>query len=92
MIRVHIPALLQDLTGQAPLVETEIPAGEAISVRQLLDRLDARYPGFAERLIYRNDLIPGMAVFVDGQQGFLKLQEKVSASSEVHFLPPIVGG
>jgi len=36
--------------------------------------------------------MPGIAVFVDGQQGLMKLQEKVHASSEVHFLPPIVGG
>jgi len=92
MIRVHIPALLQDLTGQAALVEVELADGQALSVRQLLDRLNARYPGFADRLIYRDDLIPGVAVFVDGQQGYLKLREKVSASSEVHFLPPIVGG
>jgi molybdopterin converting factor small subunit len=92
MVRVHVPALVQDLTGHSALVEVEIPAEQAITVRQLLERLDVRYPGFAGRMLYRDELIPGIAVFVDGQQGFMKLQEKVHAASDVHFLPPIVGG
>ena len=92
MARVHIPALVQDLTGHAALVDVEIPAGQAITVGHLLERLDTLYPGVAARLLYRGDLIPGIAVFVDGEQGFMKLQEKVTPTSEVHFLPPIVGG
>lgn len=92
MARVHVPALVQDLTGQAAVVEVEMQAGQVLTVRQVLERLDARYPGFAARMLYQDELMPGIAVFVDGEQGFMKLQEKVSAGSEVHFLPPIVGG
>lgn len=92
MARVHVPALIQDLTGDASVVDVEIPAGQVFTVRQLLERLDQRYPGFAARMMYQDDLMPGIAVFVDGQQGFMKLQEKVDSASEVHFLPPIVGG
>jgi molybdopterin converting factor small subunit len=91
MARIHIPALLQDLTHRAT-VEVEIPAQDTLTVGQVLERLDASFPGLRERLLYRGDLLPGIAVFVDGEQGFMKLQEKVRATSEVHFLPPIVGG
>ena len=92
MARIHVPALIQDLTGKASMVEVEMQPGEVLTVRQVVERLDARYPGFAARIMYHDDLMPGVAVFVDGQQGFMKLQEKVHAASEVHFLPPIVGG
>jgi sulfur-carrier protein len=91
MARIHIPALVQDLTHQAT-VEVEIPAGELRTVGQVLGQLDARFPGLQERLLYQGDLMPGIAVFVDNEQGFMKLQEKVRPTSEVHFLPPIVGG
>lgn len=91
MARVHIPALIQDLTHQA-LVDVDIPAGETLTVGQLLERLDVRFPGVRERLVYQGDLVPGIAVFVDNEQGFMKLLEKVRPGSEVHFLPPIVGG
>ena len=91
MARVYIPALIQDLTQQA-VVEVEIPAGQSLTVGQVLDRLDARFPGLRERMVYHGDLLPGIAVFVDHEQGFMKLLEKVRPGSEVHFLPPIVGG
>lgn len=91
MARVHIPALLQDLTHR-PVVDVEIPPEATLTVGQVLDRLDTSFPGLRERLLYHGDLLPGIAVFVDGQQGFMKLLEKVRPSSEVHFLPPIVGG
>jgi molybdopterin converting factor small subunit len=91
MARIHIPALLQDLTHRA-VVDVEIPPDATFTVGQLLERLDASFPGLQERLLYRGDLVPGIAVFVDGEQGFMKLLEKVHPASEVHFLPPIVGG
>jgi molybdopterin converting factor small subunit len=92
MATVHVPSLLRDLTQGAELVEVALPDGALITVGDLLFRIDAQHPGFSERLLYFGDLMPGIAVFVDGQQGFMKLQEKVGAKSHVHFLPPIVGG
>lgn len=91
MARVHIPALVQDLTHRA-VVEVDILPDQSITVSQVLERLDARFPGIAERLLSQGDLLPGIAVFVDGEQGLMKLQEKVRPASELHFLPPIVGG
>lgn len=92
MPTVHVPSLLRDLTGEAEAVEVHVPAGAEVTVDDLLRRMDVQYPGFRERLLYLGDLMPGIAVFIDGQQGFMKLQEKVGANSHVHFLPPIVGG
>ena len=92
MATVHIPSLLRDLTQDADLVEVPMPAGAQITVGELLTRLEGRFPGFSSRLLYFGDLMPGIAVFIDGQQGHMKLQEKLGAASHVHFLPPIAGG
>lgn len=92
MPTVHVPALLRDLTHGAEVVQVPTTGGVELTVDDLLRRLDAEYPGFRERLLYQDDLMPGIAVFIDGQQGHMKLQEKVGPVSHVHFLPPIVGG
>jgi len=92
MATVHIPSLLRDLTQGTELVEVAVPEGTQITIAEILLRIDADHPGFSERLLYFGDLMPGIAVFVDGQQGFMKLEEKVGPKSHVHFLPPIVGG
>jgi molybdopterin converting factor small subunit len=92
MPRLHIPSLLQDLTGNVDQVDVNIAPDTQVSVRELLNELDRRYPGFAERLLYEGDLMPGMAVFVDGEQSRLGLREKVGAASDIHFIPPVSGG
>jgi molybdopterin converting factor small subunit len=39
-----------------------------------------------------DDLIPGVAVIVDGETSLMGLLERVQENSEVHFLPAIGGG
>ncbi len=73
-------------------MEAEVASGERITVRQLLERLDARYPGLLDALLYEEDLLPGIAVFIDNDQALMGLQAKVEAGSEVRFLHPIRGG
>ena len=66
--------------GQA---EVEIDAG---NVRELLKRLDERFPGIGARLKERT------AIAIDGeifQEPFL---QSIRANSEVYFLPMIEGG
>lgn len=92
MATVHVPSLLRDLTGGAETVDVPVAAGTEITVRELLRRVDARFPGFSARMLYGADLMPGLAVFVDGVQGHMKLLEKLGPASQVHFLPPIAGG
>lgn len=92
MATVHIPALLRDLTGGAEQVHVDIPPDQKLSVRQVLERMDAQHPGVLEALLYQDDLMPGIAVFVDNDQALLGLQAKVNPDSDVQFLPPVVGG
>ena len=39
-----------------------------------------------------DDIIPGLAVIVDGDVSQLGLMERVSEDTEMHFLPAIGGG
>jgi molybdopterin converting factor small subunit len=87
MAVVWIPSLLRDLTnGQ----ETVTVSGT--TVRQVLDTLEAAYPGTKARLCDENGLRRGIAVAVDTQISRLGLEQPVGEKSEVHFLPAISGG
>ena len=48
MITVRIPTPLQKLTGDKQEV-----AAEGKTIKELLEDLERRYPGFKERLFYR---------------------------------------
>ena len=87
MPHVFIPPTLRPLTaGQS---ELEIPGS---TVRQIVDELDARFPGVRERLCDGDDLQPGLSVAIDGHVSSVGLLAKVQPGSEVHFLPAIGGG
>jgi molybdopterin converting factor small subunit len=92
MAVLHIPSLLRDLTGNVEEVVVPVPAERPVSVRELLVELERRFPGVEERLLHEGDLVPGIAVFVDGEQSRLGLREKVAPESRIHFIPPAVGG
>ena len=87
MPRVFIPSLLRPLAQGAEDVEV---AGA--TVRQVVENLNARFPGIRERLCSDGELQPGLAVAVDGQISSLGLLQKVQPESEVHFLPAVGGG
>ena len=87
MPRVYIPALLKSLTSGREIIE--LP-GE--NVRQLIDELDARFPGIREKLCTDTGMKPGLNVAVDGNISSRGLRQKVAANSEVHFLSAIGGG
>jgi len=89
MAEVWIPPKLQQLTGGHQQVQVE-----GTTVRRLVNNLEAMYPGIKEYLIDETDedLVPGLAVIVDGEVSVLGMLEKVQENSEVHFLPSIAGG
>lgn len=87
MAEVWIPALLQDLTGGHERVRV---AGD--TVRQVIDGLEAAFPGIKARLVDGDRLRPGLAVVVDGEVSRLRLRHHLTEISEVHFLPAISGG
>lgn len=87
MAVVWIPALLRDLTqGQA---QVEAPGN---TVGQVIEALDATYPGLRDRLCEGAQLARGIAVSVDGRIVPLGLLASADAQSEIHFLPSVGGG
>ncbi len=62
------------------------------TVRQLVEDLEQRFPGFQKGLIADGKLKPNLAVAVDGEVSPLGLREKVGPDSEVHFIPALSGG
>lgn len=87
MATVFIPPLLQALTHG----DREVSIA-ATSVRQVVERLEALYPGVKDVLVEDDDLKPHIAVAVDGEVSILGLMERVDADSEVHFIPALGGG
>jgi sulfur-carrier protein len=87
MPTVWIPALLRHLTHDQETVQV---AGQ--TVLDLIDALDARYPGIKARVCQDDHLRPGMAVVIDTQVARGGLTESVQENSEVHFIPAIAGG
>jgi molybdopterin synthase sulfur carrier subunit len=89
MAEVWIPPQIQNLTDGKEIVTVE-----GSTVRQLINNLDAQYPGLKD-ILYdeeEEDIMPGLAVIVDGEASQLGVLERVSDNSEVHFLPAIGGG
>jgi molybdopterin synthase sulfur carrier subunit len=87
MVKVFIPPLLRDVTGDTDEVEVS-----GASVRQIVAALEARFPGLRERLCVDDGLRPGLSVAVNGVVSSLGLLQKVPDGSEVHFLPAVGGG
>ncbi len=87
MPTVWIPSLLRDLTSGEDFLT--VP-GETVG--QVIENLDARYPGIKERLCEQGTLRRNIAVVVDGVTSHQRLRHRLTESSEVHFVPAISGG
>jgi molybdopterin synthase sulfur carrier subunit len=87
MATVVIPSLLRKYTGG---VEREEIEGK--NLREIIRNLDARFPGLGAQLLEDGELRPSIAVSVDGEIATGGILERVSETSEVHFLPAIGGG
>ena len=88
--KVIIPTLLRRLTDNADAVEVE-----ATTVRDILDRLDERYPGFRARVCEETgELRRFINIYVDGEDvRFLEnLATRVPERAEVSIVPAIAGG
>mgnify|MGYP002846235590 FL=1 len=78
---------MQKLTDGNHNVEVE---GE--TVRQVVDALETRYPGFKGRIVENDRIKTEIAVAIDGEVVTAGLRAKVGPDSEVHFLPALAGG
>ncbi len=88
-VTVRIPSPLRPLTGGASTVECE-PG----TVRDVIDQLEGRHAGFAERVMKDGSLRRFVNVFVAGQdvrfaQG---IDTPVGDGQEVTILPAVAGG
>jgi molybdopterin synthase sulfur carrier subunit len=89
-LRVLIPTPLRKLTGDAETVEVD-----AKNVREIIEQLESRYPGFAARICDDSgELRRFINVYVDGEDvRFLdNLSTTVSEGVEVSIVPAIAGG
>ena len=87
MAKVYIPTMLQPLTGGVKQVDCQ-----GRNVRQIIDGLEALYPGIKDRLVEDGEIRSNLAVAIDGDVARMGMLERVSEGSEVHFVPAIGGG
>ncbi|MBI4640634.1 MAG: MoaD/ThiS family protein [Candidatus Tectomicrobia bacterium] len=87
MAVVWIPSLMRNLTAGAEKVSVQ-----GSTLREVIDNLDALYPGFKEQVCDEGRINPYLAVAVDGEVTTEGLRQRVSETSEIHFLPAISGG
>ncbi|MAQ12647.1 MAG: MoaD/ThiS family protein [Chloroflexota bacterium] len=87
MATIFIPTMLQKMTGGDKKVDMD-----ARNVRQVIDRLDELYPGIKNRLVEDGEILPNLAIAIDGDVAIMGMLEKVREDSEVHFVPAIGGG
>ncbi len=87
MAEVWIPTPLLPMTGGEQRI---IVPGK--TVRQVVRNLVAQYPKLDGRLADGDEILPGIAVIVDGETTTMGMLEPVQDDSEVHFLPAIGGG
>jgi ubiquinone/menaquinone biosynthesis C-methylase UbiE len=84
---VFVPAPLRRLTGGVDRLQV---AGDTVGA--LVDAIDAAHPGFRARVVDGGELLPSLAVSVDGDLVTRGLDEPVTPASEVHFVPALGGG
>jgi len=78
---------MQDLTGS--MDQVEVPG---TTVREVIESLEARFPGIKARLYDGDRLRPTIAVIVDGVVSGKRERARLETDSEVHFLPSMSGG
>jgi molybdopterin synthase sulfur carrier subunit len=84
---VWIPSLLQSLTaGEDRIVVSGDTVGE------IIDNLEARFPGVKDRLVHGAEIRPHIAVAIDGDVSPEGLEQDVQEASEIHFIPALSGG
>jgi molybdopterin converting factor small subunit len=85
--QVWIPALHRDLTNGQERVTAE---GETVG--EVVAQLETHYPGLEARLCEDGRLRPHIAVAINGEVTRRGLRERLTAPSELHFIPALSGG
>ncbi len=89
MATVHLPRSLVTLFADPPPRLIEI---EATTLAELIERLDARWPGMRDRLCEPGPSIrEHINVFIDGERE-RDLGARLDGSVVVHVIPAVAGG
>ena len=87
MVTVHIPAPLRSLTqGETEVVVAGTTLGEVV------DALEASYPGAKDRLTAEDRIRPGWAVFIDSLNVHPFFSTRVPEDAHIYLAPAIAGG
>ena len=87
MALVFIPSLMRNITGGLDRVEVE-----GSTLRQVVENLEAAYPGVKAVVLDDNRIRPGLALAVNGVPTARGLMEAVPEGAEVQIMPAIAGG
>lgn len=89
-VEVKIPTVFRKFTGNEATVELE-PG----TIADLIDQIDARYPGFKDQLIASDGQLHRFVnVYVNDEDAryLEKLDTKVGEGDKVSLLPSVAGG
>ena len=87
MAIVFVPYNLRKITGGEPKVT--VP-GETLG--ELVENLEATYPGFADYVLQDGRLKPGLAAICGSAATRQGLLQPLEEGTEVHFVPAVSGG
>ena len=87
MATIAIPSLMQKLTDGANQVVVE-----GKTLREVVNNLEAAYPGFKDRLCDDDRIRPSISVYIDGVMTREGLHQPISEEASIHFVPAISGG
>ncbi|HZO88974.1 MAG TPA: MoaD/ThiS family protein [Chthonomonadaceae bacterium] len=87
MATVYIPAAMRPAAGGA--TEAVVPGR---TLGEVIENLEAAYPGLKSRLAQEDRLRPGLAAFVNGVSVPPGLSTRVPEDAEIYFAPAIAGG
>ena len=87
MAAVSVPLLFSNVTGGVRQVEV---AGATVG--QIVDSLEAAFPGIRARILSDGKIVPELAFTVDGKIAAAGLEMPVGPQSQVNILPAFGGG
>ena len=86
-VTVFVPIGMRPLTNGQRTV-----AVEGRTVGEVVESLEARYPGFRESLVEQGQLRSGLTIAVNSVEQPLGLLARVPDGAEIHILPAMAGG
>ncbi len=87
MATVFIPPAFRPYCGGREQVDVE-----GRTVRQVIERLEAEYPGIKSQIVVDDAIRPGLAIAVDEVLATGGLTQPVGPEATVHIVPAMAGG